>query len=105
MAARHHRPPPNNNPRNVDAGARPSRPAADRIAATPVADRSLSALHPPDPGEVPDAGRQPALRDGVSARLRRQPPSLSASHRMPATASEGRGVFALAQPAGRTGPG
>src|SRR6266851_4734318 len=101
MASDHHRPAAQHKSWNGEAGARPSRSATDRPAAAPVADRSLPALHPPDPGKVSTAGRQQAVRDGARTRLPRQPPSLPASHRMPATTSKGRSLFASAQSAGR----
>src|ERR1700675_3840467 len=105
MASDHHRPAAQYKSWNGEAGARPSRSATNRPAATPSADRSLPALHPPDLGKVSNAGRQQAVRNGARARLPRQPPSLPASHRMPATTSKGRSLFASAHSARRTGPG
>src|SRR6202167_6181311 len=104
MASDHHRPAAQHKSWNGEAGARPSRPATDQSAAAPVADRSLSAVHPPDLGKVSNAGRQQAVRHGARARLPRQPPSLPASHRMPATTSKGRSLFASAHAARRAGP-
>src|SRR5580700_4236662 len=100
MACDHHRPAAQHKSWNGEAGARPSRSATNRPAAAPVADRSLPALHPPDLGKVPNAGRQQAVRHGARARLPRQPPSLPASHRMPATTSKGEAFLRL-----RTLPG
>src|SRR5208282_5432077 len=82
-----------------------SRSSQDRAAATAVADRCLSALHPPDVGDVPDPDGQPPLCDGARARLSRQPRPLPPSDRLPSAATEGRSLSASAQPAWRTGAG
>ena len=77
----------------------------DRAAGTSLAGRALSALHPSDPGEVPDADRQPAVRDGVRTRLPRQRRSLPPPHRLSSAAPGGGGLSASAQPARRAGAG
>src|SRR5207249_12299790 len=46
-----------------------------------LADRTLSALHPCDLEEVPDAHRQPAVRDGARAGLPRQRPVIGRDRR------------------------
>src|SRR6202795_1482362 len=105
MASDDHRPAAQHKSWNGEAGARPSRSATNRPAATPGADRSLPALHPPDLGKVSNAGRQQAVRNGARARLPRHPPSLPASHRMPATTTKGRSLFPSAPSARRAGRG
>ena len=89
----------------VRPGAGPGRAAADRAAAAALEDRPVSAIHPRDPGEVPDADRQPPARDGARARLSRRSRPLPPYHRLPPTASVGGGLSASAQPAWRTGSG
>ena len=61
----------------------------DRPASPAVADRGVSAVHPPDAGYVSDADRQSAVCDGARARLSRQPGSLQPRDRLPSAASEG----------------
>ena len=80
----------------VDARAGAGRAAEDRPAGAAVADRRLSAVHPPDAGDVPDADRQSAVCDGARARLSRQPRSLPPPDRLPSAAPAGRGLSAAA---------
>jgi hypothetical protein len=49
----------------VKRGVGGGRPAEHRGAGAPLADRSVPAVHPGDAGEVPDADRRPAQRDGA----------------------------------------
>src|SRR5438477_5577041 len=78
-------------------------PAKDRAAGAPLAGRALSAVHPSDPGEVPDADRQPAVRNGTRTRLPWQRRSLPPPHRLLPPAPGGRGLSTPAQPARRAG--
>ena len=68
-----------------------------RAAAAAIAGRSLSAVHPPDAGEVPKADGQPAVRDGTRTRLSRQPRPLPPPHRLPSAAAEGRSLSTATQ--------
>ena len=49
------------------------KPVAAVVAAAPLEDRRVSAVHPPDAGELPDADRQPLVCHGLRTRLSRQP--------------------------------
>src|SRR5271166_5938673 len=102
MDGGHHRPSVACAPQRGAARAGTSRSSQDRAAATAVADRRLSAIHPSDAGDIPDTDGQPPLCDGARARL---PRSLPAPHRLPSTATESRGLSASALPAWRTGSG
>src|SRR5208283_1840930 len=73
-------------------------PAQDRAAGAPLAGRALSIVHPSDPGEVPDADRQPAVRNGMRTRLPWQRRSLPPPHRLLPPASGGRGLSTSALP-------
>src|SRR5271165_3353643 len=71
----------------------------------PSQDRRLSALHPPDVGDVPDADGQPPPCDGARAWLSRQPRPFPPPDRLPSAATESRSLSASAQPAWRTSAG
>src|SRR5208283_4449547 len=105
MDGGHHRPSVACAPQRGAARAGASRSSQDRAAATAVADRPLSAIHPSDAGDIPDTDGQPPLCDGARARLSRQPRSLPPPHRLPSAATESRSLSASAQPAWRTGAG
>src|SRR5580704_12579377 len=84
MADWHDRPPTRRAPWCCDAGVGASRSATDRATIASLAGRCVPALHPPDAGQVPQAHRQPAIRDGVRTRLSRRSRSLPPHHRLPA---------------------
>src|SRR5258708_12361276 len=103
MARWHDRPPAACAPRHRGTGLGPGWPAQDRAAGASLPDRALSALHPSDPGEVPDPDRQPAVRDGVRTRLPRQRRSLPPPHRLLSAALGGGSLSTSAHPARRPG--
>src|SRR5450759_1842862 len=89
----------------VAARAGASRSAQARAATSSVADRRISAIHPRDAGNIPDADGQPPLCDGARAWLSRQSRSLPPCHRLPSASTESRGLSASAQPPWRTSAG
>src|SRR5271157_3238485 len=105
MDGGHHRPSVACAPQRGAARAGASRSSQDRAAATAIADRRLSALHPPDVGDVPDADGQPPPCDGARAWLSRQPRPFPPPDRLPSAATESRSLSASAQPAWRTSAG
>src|SRR5208283_4190638 len=72
------------------------------FCASAIEDRRVSAVHPPDAGDLPDADRQPPVCHGLRAWLSRQPRSLPPPDRLPPAASKSRGVSTSALPARRT---
>src|SRR5277367_3973116 len=105
MEGGHHRPAVACSPQHRAARVGASRFAQGGTAAAPVPNRRLSALHPPDVGDVPDADGQPPLCDGARARLSRQPRPFPPPDRLPSTTTESRSLSASAQPAWRTSAG
>ena len=78
MARRNDRPAVARASRNRRPRAGPGRPAAHRDAAAAIENRSLSAVHPRDAGQVPDADRQPAARHGLWSAAIAAGPAVSA---------------------------
>src|SRR5665647_81599 len=101
----HHRPSVARAPQRGAARAGASRSAQARAATSSVADRRLSAIHPRDAGNIPDADGQPPLCDGARAWLSRQSRSLPPCHRLPSASTESRSLSASAQPPWRTSAG
>ena len=80
------------------------RGASAHEAAAALEARSFHALHSPDAGQVSDAARQPALRDGAQARLPGESKPLPQHDRPRAAEACGRGLSAVEDPSRRAGP-
>src|SRR6202789_211452 len=103
MGGGHHPPCTSHSSQRSTACAGAGRAAASRTAASCIEDRGVSAVYPPDAGDIPDADGQSAVCHGLRAWLSRQPRPLPPPDCLPPAAAESRGVSTSAHAARRTG--
>ena len=105
VAGRHDRAPARRPSRHGRPGSRRGRGAAARQAAPGFEDRPLPAVHSGDAGGLAELAGQPALRDGVRARLPGEREPLPQHDRRRAAAAGGRGLSAPQDASRRAGAG